>query len=146
MKYTDFKHFCTEALLDWGLHSDHCVELLAMIAAHESLGGKHRKQIGGPALGLFQIEPVTHNSVWDSSDSIRARAARYGITEDASKLESDDRYSIWVARHYLAQDPNPLPKTPEAMAAYCKHYWNRTGKATPDKYLNDWQAWRDGRI
>jgi len=146
MKYTDFKHFCTEALLDWGLHSDHCVELLAMICAHESLGGKHRKQIGGPALGLFQIEPVTHNSVWDNSDSIRARAKRYGITEDVSKLESDDRYSIWVARHYLAQDPSPLPKTPEAMAEYCKSYWNRTGKATPEKYLNDWQAWRDGRI
>lgn len=146
MKYTDFKHLCTEALLDWGLHSDHCVELLAMICAHESLGGKHRKQIGGPALGLFQIEPVTHNSVWDNSDSIRARAKRYGIAEDVSKLETDDRYSIWVARHYLAQDPNPLPKTPEAMAAYCKSYWNRTGKATPEKYLNDWQAWKDGRI
>jgi len=146
MKYTEFKHLCTEALLDWGLHSDHCVELLAMIAAHESLGGKYRKQIGGPALGLFQIEPVTHNSVWDNSDSIRARAKRYGIEEDVSKLESDDRYSIWVARHYLAQDQNPLPKTPEAMAAYCRSYWNRTGKATPEKYLNDWQAWRDGRI
>jgi hypothetical protein len=146
MKYTDFKHFCTETLLDWGLHSDHCVELLAMIAAHESLGGKYRKQIGGPALGLFQIEPVTHNSVWDHSDSIRARAKRHGITEDVSKLESDDRYSIWVARHYLAQDPNPLPKTPEAMAAYCKSYWNRTGKATPEKYMNDWCRWRDGRI
>lgn len=146
MKYTEFKHLCTEALLDWGLHSDACVELLAMICAHESLGGKHRKQIGGPALGLFQIEPVTHNSVWNHSDSIRARAKRYSITEDVSKLESDDRYSIWVARHYLAMDKNPLPKTPEAMAAYCKSYWNRTGKAAPEKYLNDWQAWRDGRI
>lgn len=146
MKYTDFKHLCTEVLLDWGLHSDHCVELLAMICAHESLGGKHRKQIGGPALGIFQIEPVTHSSVWDNSDSIRARAKRYGIAEDVSKLETDDRYSIWVARHYLAQDQNPLPKTSEAMAAYCKSYWNRTGKATPEKYLNDWQAWKDGRI
>jgi hypothetical protein len=146
MKYTEFKALCTEALLDWGSHSDHCVELLAMICAHESLGGKYRKQIGGIALGIFQIEPVTHNSVWDNSDSIRARAKRYGITEDVSKLESDDRYSIWVARHYLAMDKNLLPKTPEAMAAYCKSYWNRTGKATPEKYLNDWQAWRDGRI
>lgn len=146
MKYSEFKHFCTEALLDWGLHSDHCVELLAMIAAHESLGGKYRKQIGGIALGIFQIEPVTHNSVWGHSDSIRARAKRYGITEDVSKLESDDRYSIWVARHYLAMDKNPLPKKTEAMAAYCKSYWNRTGKATNEKYLNDWMAWRDGRI
>jgi hypothetical protein len=147
MKYSDFKAICAEALLDWGLHSDHCVELLAMIAAHESLGGKHRRQIGGgPALGLFQIEPVTHNSVWDNSDTIKSRAARFGIKEDVSRLETDDGYSIFVARHYLAMDRNPLPKTPEAMAAYCKSYWNRIGKATAEKYLNDYRAWQDGRI
>jgi hypothetical protein len=147
MKYSDFKALCAEALLDWGLHSDHCVELLAMIAAHESIGGKHRRQIGGgPALGIFQIEPVTHNSVWDNSDTIKSRAARFGIKEDVSRLETDDRYSIFVARHYLAMDVNPLPKTPEAMAAYCKSYWNRTGKATPEKYLNDYRAWQDGRL
>jgi hypothetical protein len=147
MKYSDFKALCAEALLDWGLHSDHCVELLAMLAAHESLGGKHRRQIGGgPALGIFQIEPVTHNSVWDNSDTIKSRAARFGIKEDVSRLETDDRYSIFVARHYLAMDVNPLPKTPEAMAQYCKSYWNRTGKATPEKYLNDYRAWQDGRL
>jgi hypothetical protein len=147
MTYSEFKAICAEALLDWGLHSDHCVELLAMIAAHESLGGKHRRQIGGgPALGIFQIEPTTHNSVWDNSDSIRARAQRFGIKEDVNKLETDDRYSIFVARHYLAMDVTPLPNTPEAMAAYCKNYWNRTGKATPEKYLNDYRAWQDGRI
>ena len=147
MTYQQFKALCAEALLDWGLHSDHCVELLAMIAAHESLGGKHRRQIGGgPALGIFQIEPVTHNSIWDNSDTIKSRAARFGIKEDVNRLEADDRYSIWVARHYLAMDVNPLPKTPEAMAAYCKSYWNRTGKATPEKYLNDYRAWQDGRL
>jgi hypothetical protein len=92
MTYQQFKAICAEALLDWCLHSDHCVELLAMICAHESLGGKHRRQIGGgPALGIFQIETVTHNSVWDNSDTIRARAQRYGIKEDVSKLETDDR-------------------------------------------------------
>jgi hypothetical protein len=155
MTYNEFKAMCAEALLDWGLHSDHCVELLAMLCAHESLGGKHRRQLimedgklapKGAARGLFGIEPPTHNSIWDNSDSIRARAQRFGIKEDVSKLETDDRYSIFVARHYLAMDVNPLPKTPEAMAAYCKSYWNRTGKATPEKYLNDYKAWQDGRL
>jgi len=147
MTYSDFKAMCAESLLDWGLHSDHCVELLAMICAHESLGGKHRRQIGGgPALGIFQIEPVTHNSIWDNSDTIKSRAAKFSIKEDVANLESDDCYSIWVARHYLAMDKNPLPKTPEAMSVYCKSYWNRTGKATPEKYLNDYRAWQDGRL
>lgn len=147
MKYSEFKHFCTEALLDWGLHSDHCVELLAMIVAHESLGGKYRRQVGGgPALGVYQMEPATHDSIWNHSDTIHGKALKLGIKRDLSKLEFDDRYATFVARCYLAMDKNPLPKTPEAMAAYCKSYWNRTGKATPEKYLNDWQAWRDGRI
>lgn len=155
MTYSDFKALCAESLLDWGLHSDHCVELLAMIAAHESLGGKHRRQLiseggklvpKGAARGLFGIEPPTHNSVWDNSDSIRARAAKFGIKEDVANLESNDRYSIWVARHYLLMDKNTLPKTPEAMSIYCKSYWNRTGKATFEKYLNDYRAWQDGRL
>jgi len=41
MKYQKFKHFCTERLLKWGLHSDHFVELSAMLVAHESLGKNH---------------------------------------------------------------------------------------------------------
>lgn len=143
MKYPEFKKMCAEALLDFGMHSDNAVELLAMICAHESLGGKYRKQIGGPALGVFQIEPATHNSIWDNSDSIKSRAMRLGIKEDVTRLETDDRYSVFVARHYLAQDANPLPKGLEAMASYCKSYWNRTGKATPEKYLNDYLRWRD---
>ena len=144
MKYSQFKVLCTEALLDFGMHSESAVELLAMICAHESLGGKFRSQVGGgPALGLFQIEPETHDSIWGNSDTIRQRAAKHGIVRDLSQLENNDRYSIFVARHYLAMDANPLPKGLEAMSAYCKSYWNRTGKATPEKYLNDYLRWRD---
>lgn len=143
MTYQKFKADVTEWLLEWGMHSDHCVELLAMLCAHESLGGKHRRQIGGgPALGLLQIEPLTHDSVWDNSDTIHKRAAKHGIKRDLSQLEHNDKYSVFVARHYLAMDKNPLPQNPQAMAEYCKSYWNRTGKATADKYLSDWKAWK----
>lgn len=156
MKYQDFKHLCTESLLEWGLHRDNAVELLCMIAAHESRGCKLRRQLiskngsltpEGAARGPFGIEPPTHNSVWDNCDSIKARAVKYGIERsDPDRLINDDRYSIFVARHYLLMDVNPLPKTPEAMAQYCKDYWNRTGAATPEKYLNDWQLWKDGKL
>jgi len=134
------------------MHSDHCVELLAMICAHESAGGKHRRQLisengklvaKGKARGLFGIEPLTHDSTWDNSDSINARASKYGIQRsDPDRLIDDDMYSVWVARHYLAMDTNPLPKTIEAMAAYAKSYWNRGGEATAEEYLRDWKAWK----
>ena len=155
MTYKDFIKLATDALTEWGLYSPHCVELLSMICAHESLGGKHRRQLiningrlepRGAGRGVFQIEPQTHNSVWQFQDTIRARARRFGIVQDVDLLETDDRYSIWVARHYLLQDRNPLPLTTEAMAEYCKSYWNRTGAATPAKYLSDWQRWKDGKL
>ena len=44
--------------------STDAVELLMMIAAHESLMGKYIKQVNGPALGLFQMEPVTHDDLY----------------------------------------------------------------------------------
>lgn len=144
MTYLSFKESCAAWLNNWGLYSPEAVELLAMICAHESSGGKYRRQIGGgPALGIFQMEPVTHNSIWDNSDTIHARAERFGIKRNLSQLEVDDRYAVFVARHYLAMDKNPLPKTPEEMAKYCKSYWNRTGKATPEKYLADYNRWRN---
>jgi len=156
MKYQDFKHFCTEHLLTWGLHSDRFVELSAMLVAHESLGCKFVRQIGGgPAHSWWQIEKPTHEDVWDRSRSIHKNAAKAGIKRDWSKIE-DPVYALFVARHIVMLDPDPIPTTPQDMANWCKRKWNGGrlengqwvggGKATPEKYLNDWQAWKDGNL
>jgi hypothetical protein len=148
MTYLEFKEKCSAALKLWGLHSDAAVELLAMICAHESHGGKYRRQIGGgPALGIFQIEPPTHNDVWNRSRSISANALKAGFKRDKNKMAESDEYSIFVARHIIMLDPKPIPTEPDAMAFWCKKRWNTDeGKATADKYLNDWQAWQNGKI
>ena len=144
MKYAQFKKLCTECLTEWGLYSPAVVELMCMIVAHESMQGKHRRQVNGPALSLFQIEPPTHDDIWQNGPSMKARAKRFGIVQNVASLETDDRYAIFVARHHLMRDPNPVPTTPEAMARYCKSYWNTaSGKATAEKYLNDWEQWRN---
>lgn len=156
MKYTDFKHFCTEHLLTWGLHSDHFVELSAMLVAHESLGCKFVRQIGGgPARSWWQIEKPTHDDVWNRSRSIHKNAAKAGIKRDWSKIE-DPVYALFVARHIVMLDPEPIPTTPHDMANWCKSKWNGGrlkngqwvggGKATPEKYLNDWQLWKEGKL
>lgn len=131
------KTLIADTLREMGRYRPEAVELLLMIAAHESHLGKYRRQIGGgPALGIYQIEPVTHDSIWDNCDSIERLAKRMNIKRKVSRLVDDDRYSTFVARCYLLMDVNPLPKTPESMAQYCKDYWNRTGKAKPEDYLN----------
>ena len=131
------KTLVAKTLVEMQRYNHEAVELLLMIAAHESHMGKYRRQLGGgPALGIYQIEPTTHDSIWDNCDSIDKLAKRMNIKRDVFQLIDDDRYSTFIARCYLLMDVNPLPKTPEKMAQYCKDYWNRTGKATPKDYLN----------
>lgn len=147
MKYQDFKDFCFKHLSCWSLYSEAVTELNAMIVAHESLGCKFVKQIGGgPARSWWQIEKPTHDDVWDRSRSIHKNAAKAGIKRDWSKIE-DPVYALFVARHIIMLDPNPVPTKPADMAKWCKEKWNtKLGKATPEKYLNDWQLWKDGKL
>lgn len=159
LTYLEFRELCAGKLKEWGMYSQEAVELLAMMCAHESLGTKYRKQVGGgPARGIFQIEFATHDSIWDNSDTIKARAKKFGIVRNSGSMEISDEYSIFVARHYLAMDSRPIPKTPEMMAEYAKGYWNGAGfnkdgtakkgggKAEPAEYLRDWKLWKEGKI
>lgn len=148
LTYAEYCQLAESLLTKWGLHNHDFVTLSAMIAAHESHGGKWRRQVGGgPALGIFQIEPPTHNDVWDRSRSIHGNAVKAGIKRDTNRLADSDEYSIFVCRHIVMLDPDPIPNTPTEMARWCKAKWNtEAGKATAEKYLNDWQLWRDGTL
>lgn len=125
-----------------GMKTPHAISTLGMIAAHESLRGKFRRQQGGgPARGLYQMEKPTHDTVWRESDTIHEVAEFLGYVEDFERLEHDDEYATFVARHYLAMDTQPLPTNPVDASRYCKEYWNGPGKATPEEYLHDWSLW-----
>lgn len=147
MKILDFRVQTQNALREFDLFSEPCLELLTMIAAHESLGARHWKQLGGgPARGPFGIEIATHDEIWKNSDSIQGRARAYRIKQDVALLETDLRYNVFVARHYLAMDKKPLPKGFINMALYAKEYWNRGGKAEPEEYMRDLIYWERGLI
>ena len=45
-------------------YSEEAVMAIQMIIAHESCGGKYIAQTKGPALGVIQMEPFTHDQVW----------------------------------------------------------------------------------
>lgn len=145
MKIQTFRNEVTKHLREFDMFSEHGLELLTMLCAHESHGGKFLRQVGGgPARGHFQIELVTHDSVWDNHDRIVQRAKAFGIKRDAALLETDLRYNVFVARHYLAMDTAPLPKGFMDMAMYAKSYWNRGGKATAEEYMRDLILWERG--
>lgn len=127
-----------ETLKAINLYSEAATELELMTCAVESLFGQHRRQVGGgPALGVMQVEPTTHN--WLVRDFLRAVERRKpGLTLAISKFTKDweaeelvdnDEYSICVARLKYLSIPKPLPPPWDVlgMAAYWKKYYNAAG-------------------
>jgi hypothetical protein len=62
-----FRDLIQRTLQDLGMHSESAVNLLLGTAAQESQFGTYFRQIGGgPALGVFQMEPDTEIDIWDN--------------------------------------------------------------------------------
>lgn len=147
MKIELFRKKITFYLSEMKLISDEAILVHLMLAGHESLGAVYMRQLGGgPARGPYGMEEYTHDSIWDNCDSIKRRAKALGIKKDFSLVETDLRYATFMARMYLIMDKNPLPEGYIACAHYCKSYWNRTGKATPEEYMRDYVYWERGLI
>lgn len=147
LTYAEGVRLVRATLTDIKAHSERAELAILMIIAHESGGGKARRQIGGgPARGIIQMEPPTFNDVIKFGEKAASYLRRAGFDPAVVKcadLEFDDRLSVVMARARLAMDANPLPDTPAAMAAYLKRFWNGPGKATPEKYLKDWESWKN---
>lgn len=143
MNYETFKRAVYETLVDIGLPQiAHAQELIIMIAAHESLFGKYSKQVNGPALGWIQMEPATHEHIWDNCTKIQLYADKAGLKKDLDALLTDPRYNAFMARMRMKMDPMPLPQTVADMAAWCKKYWNtEAGKATVEDYRDRYLQW-----
>ena len=97
----------------------------------------HRKQIGGPARGLWQFEKgggakgVLNHAA--SSSKARALCKARGVepTADAvyQALAEDDILAAGFARLLLLTDPKPLPSIGEVQKAWDCYVWNwRPGK------------------
>lgn len=134
--------------------SEEAVDLLALTAAHESKGGTYLKQIGGPALGPYQMEPTTEEDIWenylDYRPSLSARVFNMkGKSPTTPLLATNFVYATAMARVHYFRVPSPLPKKEEEnyllkLAEYAKeHYNTHLGKATPEAYYNDFLKWRD---
>lgn len=137
-------------------YSEHAVELLMMTAAHESKLGTYLKQVGGPALGVFQMEPATENDIWENfleykhDLSNRVEALTCDLMETpSSELITNLMYATAMARVHYFRDSEPLPsgslsdkKTILELAEYAKRVYNtEAGKATAQKYYDDYMRY-----
>lgn len=129
--------------------------LLLCTAAIESDCGYYIKQINGPALGIWQMEPKTHNSIWDECDVLHEYSfgkliADLGLVKNNEENSSDYKsdltlspmYACAMARLKYSMDPNPLPKltgdnNADSRAFYCYYkrvYNTELGASTFDKW------------
>lgn len=130
------------------MYSSTAAELLILTAAHESILGKKLCQEGGPALGLYGMEPATLFDIYDEYLSRKTELSETlrqvtGISVPSLVgLQFDPIYATAIARIHYWRKEEPLPPVGnlDALAAYAKKHWNtHAGKATPKKYLNDYR-------
>lgn len=147
IKLADLRHVIALALEPIGLFSTAAEQLLLGTTAIESQCGHYLQQIGGPALGVYQIEPKTHLDIWDNyliynnhlAGQINALMPTPLSTPDDVLLMTDLRYATIMARLVYYRQAEPLPDSSDivAQAQYWKTYYNTTlGKGTVADYIS----------
>jgi len=139
------------------LNSKEARRLLLGTMAHESRGEYfdqvlHRKdRTLGPAIGLYQIEPATHDDIWENwlmfRDPIRHRMTDLFAREPGKheQLATNVAYATGIARLVYYRQPEDLPhwEDEEGLAAYWKKYYNtEKGAGTISEWLLSFQLVR----
>lgn len=131
------------------------IQLLLGTASQETHMGLYLHQLkGGPAWGIYQIEPATYD------DLFKNVFPRYALT--AAKIEAlkgtfsayeqfgihpmigNLYYQTAIARMVYYRWPTPLPENPKLLdlAHYYKQWWNSgEGKATPLQFIENYRKY-----
>lgn len=120
--------------------------LVGGTAAHESGLRRLRQAGGGPARGIYQCEPATHQDIYDHfliyHPELKAKvmALLAPHPEPVDQLCSNLLYATAICRVHYRRVKERLPPDPldfRAMAAYWKRYYNsHLGKGTEDEFIN----------
>jgi hypothetical protein len=121
-------------------------EMLLMGTAAQESQLVYTHQIGGPALGYFQMEPATHDDCWTNFIGFRpelkakllAMRAASGAAL-AAEMEGDAKYAAAMARIRYMRVKEAIPAHPRDMAAYWKlHYNTPLGAGTVEEFIANW--------
>lgn len=141
-------HIITPVLHELGMYSDSAAILLLGTAVQESRL-THLKQLNdGPALGVYQIEPSTHDDIWKNylnrrlalAEKVRGFACKRLWQNLSMELVGNLFYATAIARIHYKRVPEPLPAATdlEGLAQYWKdHYNTYKGKGTPEEFITN---------
>jgi len=135
------------------LWSPQAENLLLGTAAHESKMGTNLVQQGGPALGIFQMEPATHDDCWNNYLAYRNDLAAKAVELCAHKMERREQlvwnlyYATAMCRLQYNRFKEPLREADDvgALARYWKRYWNTDqGKGTVEQFMEHYALYVGG--
>ncbi len=129
------------------LYTPAAVQLLLLTAAVESNLGEYVVQMrGGPARGIFQMEPFTerdiHNNYLNRKPTLMGAVHR--VMGQGLNLMLNLEYQILMARIHYLRKPEPLPAYGDikGMAAYWKkHYNTDLGKGTVEDAIKKYNLY-----
>lgn len=135
------------------LYSPVAENLIAGTAAQES-GLRYLHQMGrGPAVGLWQMEPATHDDLW--TNYLRYNQKLSQLVHDlelpawaagASEMAGNMYYAAAMCRVHYKRVKAPLPADPNdvwAIAQYWKSYYNTPlGKGKVEEFVLNYEKVR----
>ncbi len=145
-----FRDDVIEPTLDGlGMGGDAAEELLLGTAIQES-NLTHRTQLGGgPGLGLYQMEPATHDDIWNNylkyRPDLAAKISAFLTSQDKlHNLQFNDAYATAMSRVHYSRVSSSLPNAGDisGQASYWKaHYNTPLGKGTISQYIVNWKLY-----
>lgn len=145
-------HVVRPTLKRLGLWSKSAENLLMGTAAQESLLGQYLHQLGGgPAKGIFQMEPATHDDIWanylrykpDLAREIRRIAGVLdGKNPPADLMVGNLYYAAAMARVHYLRRPEVLPAAdnPVDLGEYWKEHYNTyLGRGTVQEFVHNYR-------
>ncbi|MCG8004679.1 MAG: hypothetical protein JAY88_14665 [Candidatus Thiodiazotropha lotti] len=136
-----------------GVWSPSAEALMMGTAAVESQMGRYLHQVGGPALGVMQMEPATHNDIIKNYLMHRQLLWRDVVQATGvdgvrlRNLTTNLAYAVAMARLHYLRVPEPLPKHDDivGLGSYWKeHYNTHLGKGTVDKFVDSYHQLVEG--
>lgn len=130
-----------------GLNSVAAQQLLLGTCAQESHMGTYIKQVKGPALGIYQMEPATHADIKINfliyKPELLVKINRLGDGADISLIYNLAYATALCRIHYLRM-PEKLPEANNipALAAYWKKFYNTPkGAGTEHEFIENYKRY-----
>ncbi len=139
------EHIIRPALEAIDLYSEAAAELLLGTAIQESRLTYLKQLGGGPALGLFQMEPATFADIHANFLAYRAELSdkllRICDIRKPEFMIHNLHYAAAMCRIHYYRDSQALPEVGDlpAQAAYWKRVYNTPlGAGTEQEYIDNW--------